>query len=365
LQSGCLCLLIPALIGCSGGSGVIADTTEPPGLDELGSIEQLGLHVFALTFSPDGKSLAVASGLKPVQIIDVATRKRVLEIGNLKPNFDDEFDAIALAPDGKTLALGETCRTEDNFIAFAGRVHLADFATGKIVKTVAFEWPPEALAYTPDGKKLAVALMSGDVHLLDATNLEMRRLFHDPKQGRERRRRDIAHIAFNSEGNRLAVAFRSMRGPHQPPPDPDEEIQVWDVGDGQLIHRLLNTGAGGADSVGFAPRGSVLAAGYTGGKVCLWDVSTGKLTTTYADNHGWVRAVAFSPDGRLLATGRNDGTVSLWEASTGKLLFKKDKSDALSQIVSLAFSPDGKLLATGGGLNRVVIWKVMPSKKPD
>src|SRR4051812_5022598 len=75
-----------------------------------------------------------------------------------------------------------------------------------------------------------------------------------------------------------------MRSPHQPPPDPDTEIHVWDVAAGEFLHRLLSRGAGGANSVAFAPRGTALAAGYSDGKVRLWDSGTGRLTGTHGDD---------------------------------------------------------------------------------
>jgi len=47
-----------------------------------------------------------------------------------------EEEAAARGPDlAETLAIGETCRTADDFIAYSGRAHLGDLATGKIVKT--------------------------------------------------------------------------------------------------------------------------------------------------------------------------------------------------------------------------------------
>jgi WD40 repeat protein len=357
-------LLYLTLNAYSASSGVFATEPEPPLLTEVGTVAPTGLHVFVLAFSVDGKCLALASGHEPILVFDVATQGLVRRAGNLKGNFDDSYRELALAPDGKTLALGETCRTSEDIIAYMGRVHLADFVTGKVIRSVTFEWPTDGLAFTPDGKSLAVALMSGDVHLLDSVTLEKRRSFHDPKP-REWRRRDIASIAVNAGGDQLAVAFRSNRGPHAPPPDPDTEILIWDVNTGKLHHRLLNEGAGGADSIAFEPRGNILAAAYTGGKLCLWDASTGKLAATYIDKLAPLRAVAFSPDGRLLAGGGYDGIVRVWDAKTGKLLFQKDKSDDLSQVVSIAFSRDGKMLAIGGSLKKVILWKVTQIAKND
>jgi WD40 repeat protein len=364
-RAWCLWLLALTLIGYSVGNGVLARDPDPPVLTEAATIEQQGLHVYALAFTPDGKRLAVAAMSEAVQVFDVATRERVLRIGQPGRNFDESVRELAVAPDGKTIAFGETVRAPGDNIAYDGRARLAELTTGKLLKAADFDPPTQALAYTPDGKSLAVGLMSGEVHLLDATTLDRRRVFRDPDQDSKTRRRDVAHIAFNPDGSRLAVAFLSMRGPHQPPPDPDTEIHVWDVAAGKLVHRLLSRGAGGAHSVAFAPRGIVLAAGYSDGKVRLWDAATGKLSATYGDDAPGVRAVAFSPDGRRLVAGGYKPALRVWEVDTGKLLFKHDESEGLSEVTSLAFSPDGKLLATGGSRYKVVLWKVAPAGKAD
>ncbi len=364
-RAHCLWLLTLTLIGYLIGDGVLAGQPQPPVLTEAGTIKQSGLHVHAMSFSPDGQRLLVAAGHEAVEVFEVATRQRVLQIGQPGRNFDESVRELAVAPGGKTIAFGEIVRAAGDNIAYDGRVRLGDLATGKLLKKLDFEWPTQALAYTPDGRSLAVGLMSGEVHLLDAATLDSRRLFRDPRQDEKTRRRDVAHVAFNSQGNRLAVAFYSMRGPHQPPPDPDTEIHVWDFGTGKLSQRLLDKGRGGANSIAFAPRGNVLAAGYTNGTVCLWDTSTGKLATIYGREAAGVRAIAFSPDGRLLAAGGYLPALRVWEAGTGKLLFKHDKSEALSQVTSLAFSPDGKLLATGGSGYPVVLWNVAPAGMAD
>lgn len=360
----CLWPLALTLIACSATSGHRAEDPDPPVPTDPVTIEQPGSYVYALGFLPNGACLAVAAGLEPLQVFDVATRERTLRVGELKQNFDDSIREFAVAPDGATVAFGETYRTEVS--SFASRVHLADAATGKVLKTVAFEWPTQALAFAPDGRTLAVALMSGEVLLLDPATLQYRRRFRDPTQGREWQRRDIAQIAFSPDGRRLAVAFYAMRGPHQPPPDPDTEIHVWDVAAGKLVHRLVNPKAGGANSIAFAPRGPLLAAGYSGGTVCLWDTSKGQRTATYGDEAGQhVSAVAFSPDGRLLVAGGYRPALRAWEVGGGKLLFKLDTSEALPEVFSLAFSSDGRRLAAGSSRKTVVLWHVAPGDKAD
>src|SRR5262245_58200635 len=100
-----LSLLILPPLGLSGTKGSAADPPDPPVLTDPTTIEQTGTHVFAVGFSRDGTRLALAAGRESLQVFDVATRKRVLRVGDLNDNFDDSIREFALAPDGKTLAL--------------------------------------------------------------------------------------------------------------------------------------------------------------------------------------------------------------------------------------------------------------------
>ena len=117
------------------------------------------------------------------------------------------------------------------------------------------------------------------------------------------------------------------------------------------------------NAIAFSPDGQTLAAG-EGREVRLWDVSTGKLMSTFKEHQGRVYAVAFSPDGKTLAGVSSKGgrsswhlvvlldplaprhlvphTIRLWDAKTGttQLTFSANTLP----ITELEFSSDSKLL---------------------
>jgi WD40 repeat protein len=115
-------------------------------------------------------------------------------------------------------------------------------------------------------------------------------------------------VAFSPDGKLLAVAYS------------DGYVRLWNPVTGQAVGGFVPAGAGSGGSVSgvaFSPDGQLLAAAYGDGYVRLWNPVTrqavGVPLPAYAGSVAAVNGVAFSPDGKLLATADADGTVRTWD----------------------------------------------------
>jgi len=165
---------------------------------------QLGITggVGAVACSPDGRLVAACSGRwsnAAVHVIDLANDRQLFL---LKHDFGG-VSSLAFAPDGKTLATaGEGNRRQTNHVclwSMTDGAELARLAPEAHAQDPPLYGPRRQLAFSPDGKVLAVTGRDGAVRLLDVqTRRELRRL--DGQQG------GVWRIAFSPGTSLLATA---------------------------------------------------------------------------------------------------------------------------------------------------------------
>jgi WD40 repeat protein len=117
------------------------------------------------------------------------------------------------------------------------------------------------------------------------------------------------------------------------------ELRLWDSATGKQQETVLS----GVGCTAISPDGKILAAG--GRQTTLYEVAT--MTKLSELQTGSVQSLAFSPDGSTLATGALSGVVMLWEVGTGRKTSTISAHSA--QVLAVKFSLDGKTLATASG----------------
>ena len=243
--------------------------------------------------------------------------------------------SVAFSPDGRILAVADE----------EGGTHLWNAATGRQLATLAGAGggtAVDSVAFSPDGKILAAGDDAGTTYLWNPASGQLLTTLRDPG-----RQASVDSVAFSPDGKTLAVG------------DADGGTYLWNTATRVRTASLPRFPDGGVAAVAFSPDGKTLAIGQSDGSTYLWNVAADTLIATM-QNPGGVVAVAFSPDGRILATDDAGPWTYLWNLATGQRTALPSGSDS-DGGGSLAFSPDGRTLAVAEGgvyAGSAIVWDI-------
>ncbi len=261
--------------------------------------------IAALAFSPDGKTLAVASTNMPgdpVQLWDVATRRMT---GQLTTGFTSRMNSIAFSPDGTLLAASAT---QDTTMQVWSTARLSRVATFSDIQQT--QYPPQLgggvfmLAFSPDGRLLAAAGIDGKIRVYSVPGFSLLAVV-PPLDS-------TTSLAFSPDGRTLAFG------------NADGSVYLYSVpatyanlNDHIKFRATLSASSKSISSVEFTSNNSLVAGG-ADAVVRFWDVPAGDISTTPAQTLGthWgqISAMSYSAPLGLLVTGSASGS-RVWDTS--------------------------------------------------
>jgi WD40 repeat protein len=238
----------------------------------------------AFTVDPSGRWLAASDFSGKVLVWDMATRKIARELAA----HPDRIRSIAFSPNGRWLA---TCSRLEQVI------RVWETGTWKLVAELSKQGDLDralrGLAFSPDSQTLA----STQPLLFWRTDTWKVR-----SRGLEGAPSDSICLAYSPDGRTLALGDRQG------------VIQLLDVASGTKRAELKGLHTEQISEVSFSPDGRLLAAGSEDGIISLIDVETGRSHISLIGHEKGIMAIAWSPDGRTLASASLDHTLRLWWA---------------------------------------------------
>ncbi|MFO7906880.1 MAG: WD40 repeat domain-containing protein [Planctomycetota bacterium] len=244
--------------------------------------------------------------------------------------------ALAVSPDGQLVAAATT-----------RKLFVWKWLEGEEPVEIEGLERASAVAFAPDGRKLAVARDRFDggpgLVLWDCARQTVAREFGLP--GVERVR--AGDLVFSRDGTLLAVPMSLHR-----PGTKESALLVWGVETGQLVRRLpLDTRRPAAAAIS---RDQRLIAAISDGEIAVWDLKTGQRRADSLVGHtGIITCLRFTPDRKQIITGSDEGTARVWDAETGKPLGVLEHD---YWIRAMSISPDGKWIATSSLDDTVRLW---------
>ena len=350
--------------------------------------------VYALEFTPDGRSLVLGlgppfgqTGEGQVEVWDVERRALRLRLRG----HGSEVFALAVSPDGGLLASGSAALLDHGA---SGELYLWDLDAGTRIAELAQGTGISAARFSADGSRLFASQTQGG--LLGFQTEGGARLFEEPvgiptvHTFAPAPDASWAAVAGADEGGGPRGFLRWVSLGGTPPPQPAEAVpltsrvafvagatrvatagsdglvRLWDAGTGELAGELEHEAW--VLSLDELEGGRLLTTAMAlqeyepdGGWVTIWDLDGLEILKRRRLSSGVWSGAALDPSGTRLALAHFDGTVEIVSVPELEPLFTlrephpTGQEDGDSRCFSAAATPDGRLVAVGDGGGSVIL----------
>lgn len=297
-----------------------------------------------ITVSPARSRLALVTKEAQLQVLDLKNNQILFKADSGK------VTALAFSPDGKKLA---------GCIA-AGEIRVWDLESEKVVHKMEVEStvvPHHALAFIDNS---TLATTNGRFQLL------IWNLSSDERDTLSDERIYLCSLAVSPDGRFLAVGRGEFpiaflpRGSGHAVTRPGI-IRIWDLKQRKVVHELAEHQHYGVQSLAYSPDGKTLAS--CGDSLILWDTKTYQQKQVIEDDVRFFWTVDFSPDGETIATTTMlNPFIKLWGVN-GEMIhtLRADNKTGFYYAFFLSHSPELISAARDGSIRKWLI-PITPAK---
>lgn len=315
-------------------------------------------RVGSIAFSPDGRTLAVASD-NEIIFWDPSTGERQATLKG-----KGSLYSLLFSPDGRTLAARSYASKSESGI-YLWDIDTTDIRKSKLRHTITgHNRKTYSIIFSPDGQILATG-HEYLVRLWDTKDAKLKALCEGHPHPVK-----VRSVAFSPNRDTLASLSLSIQSSGH-----KAEILLWDAATGEYQFtlkghsKILDNRIPDQSGLAFSPNGEILVSGSGDGTIRLWNAKTAvsnsffhRLWRTFFRHHKatlkghtyHVLSVAFSPDGQTIASSSSDKTVRLWDLRRRKL--KATLIEHEIDVKCVAFSPDGQTLVSGDKDGTIYLW---------
>ncbi len=347
-------------------------------------------------YSPDGKKLLSFVDYKQAKIVDIESKKDLFFL-----DFDKTF-SMTFSPDGKYIALGSAKLFAKVFNSETGK-EINRFEDDKNVQC--------------DGCNMQVAISNSNKYLLTGTKKAGLILWDIEKGTKLKTFKDctesLNYIKFSSSdkyvlaiNDQNILVFNTKTGnqvveiktehldifePYFSPddkyiitPNKNNTAALWNISNASIekvykgylnkdrtdglnfsyndwtdvsILKYLSAKSG----ITISPDGKYMVKGNIDSTLIMIDISTGKIAKEFVGHSKIVYCFDFNKTGDILASAGGDNYIKLWNTKTGKEIMTLKGHKEL--IFDIKFSSDGKYLVSGSWDSSIRIWDVASGKQ--
>ncbi|WP_344964597.1 WD40 repeat domain-containing protein [Streptomyces thioluteus] len=326
------------LVATSADTFFVWDTSDPFRPREVARAAGGGQGIHGVAFSPDGRTVAVASARGRVRLWNMGDPARPVST-MFRVQSDQDVRAVAYRPDGKVLATG----LDDGTVQLWEPGRTGEFEQLATTKGE----PVGSLAFRPDGRRLA----AGALRFVRFWDTEDPRHPRGLPNGLGSLQPQYVAVAFSADGQHIAAASTAER-----------EVQTFDLDD---KHGRADQGSRlpigePAWSVTYLPGGRGLAVGDETGRILLNLPPPRSLPGSVTDRTMGETGSATDESGRHLITDgyrENSPPVRVWDiGAPGRV--PRRIAELSREWEQARFFPGGLVVSWNTGRTRLKLWRL-------